>query len=103
MLCRKLRLALSYVESAALYSLSSRLAQRLLDLQQYYGSEEGDDINMHLPQEDLAKMLAVSRQAVSRELKRLEKAGLIALSYGKLRVLDREGLRAEAQAESAGQ
>lgn len=103
MLCRKLRLALSYVESAALYSLSARLAQRLLDLQHHYGSEEGREIAMHLPQEDIAKMLGVSRQAVSRELKRFEKAGMIALSYGKLRILNSAALRAELSSEVGGQ
>ncbi len=97
MLCRKLRLALSFVESAALYSLSARLAQRLLDLQVRYGNRDGDVIDVHLPQEDLAKMLAVSRQAVSRELKRLEKAGLIAVAYGKVRILDSDGLRRETE------
>ena len=41
-------------------------------------------------------MLGVSRQAVSRELKRLEKAGLVALAYRRLRILDEDALRREA-------
>ncbi|WP_372863879.1 Crp/Fnr family transcriptional regulator [Spongiibacter sp.] len=94
MLCRKLRLALSYVEVAALYPLSARLALRLLDLQAHYSAGDGE---VMVPQEDLAKMLAVSRQAVSRELKRLEKAGVIALAYGKVCVLDSDALRREAE------
>ncbi len=95
MLCRKLRLALSYVEGAALFSLAERLAQRILELLKFYGIDDGGNghlIDVHLPQEDLAKMLGVSRQAISRELKRLETEGIIELAYGKLRVLDKLGL-----------
>jgi len=95
MLCRKLRLALSYVEGAALFSLTERLAQRILELLKFYGVDDGGKgtlINVHLPQEDLAKMLGVSRQAISRELKRLENDGVIELAYGKLRVMDPHAL-----------
>ncbi|CAA0092316.1 CRP-like cAMP-activated global transcriptional regulator [Zhongshania aliphaticivorans] len=98
MLCRKLRLALSYVESVALYSLPARLAQRLLELLNFYGVDDGKLghlIDVHLPQEDLAKMLGVSRQAVSRELKRLEADGVIQLAYGQLRILDKAALKLE--------
>ncbi|QQD18657.1 Crp/Fnr family transcriptional regulator [Spongiibacter nanhainus] len=96
MLCRKLRLALSYVEGVSLYSLPERLRQRLLELGEFYGQADGDNgtlIDLHLPQEDLAKMLAVSRQAVSRELKKLEAEGLIRLAYGKLWLCDLSALR----------
>ncbi len=98
MLCRKLRLALSYVEGAALFSLTERLAQRILELLTFYGVDDGGSgrlIDVHLPQEDLAKMLGVSRQAISRELKRLETEGVIELSYGKLRVLNKAALERE--------
>ena len=96
MLCRKLRLALAYVESAALQPLASRLAHRLLDLGRFYGCNEQGEIAVHLPQGELAKMLGVSRQAVSRELKRLEKSAVIGLAYGRLRILDECALRREA-------
>lgn len=95
MLCRKLRLALSYVEATALYPLSARLARRLLDLHEHQPS---GDSELHFPQEDLAKMLAVSRQALSRELKRLEAAGAVAVSYGKLRILNVDILHRDAMA-----
>lgn len=97
MLCRKLRLALSYVEGVSLYSLRERLIQRLIELGDYYGQADGAQgtlIDLHLPQEDLAKMLAVSRQAVSRELKKLEAEGLIHLAYGKLWLCDPAALAA---------
>ena len=90
MLCRKLRLALSYVEGVALFPLAARLAQRILELLRFYGVE--DDKPGVL---DLAKMLGVSRQAISRELKRLEADGTIALAYGQLRVMNTVALQDE--------
>lgn len=96
MLCKKLRLALSYVESAMLYPLSARVAKHLLGLDEHY-AELGEDgeRSVKLPQDDLAKMLGVSRQAVSRELKRLEKAGIIAVAYGRVKICDAEALARE--------
>ena len=98
MLCRKLRLALSYVEGVALFPLPARLAQRLLELVAFYGVSDdkpGTLIDVHLPQEDIAKMLGVSRQAISRELKRFESEGIIQLAYGQLRVMDEAALQRE--------
>jgi CRP/FNR family cyclic AMP-dependent transcriptional regulator len=105
MLCRKLRLALSYVEGVALFPLPVRLAQRILELLTFYGvvdDKPGILIDMHLPQEDLAKMLGVSRQAISRELKRLEAEGIIELAYGQLRVLDKAALQQELDRHAWG-
>jgi CRP/FNR family cyclic AMP-dependent transcriptional regulator len=98
MLCRKLRLALSYVEGVALFPLPARLAQRLLELVAFYGVSDdkpGTLIDVRLPQEDIAKMLGVSRQAISRELKRFESEGIIQLAYGQLRVMDEAALQRE--------
>jgi CRP-like cAMP-binding protein len=100
MLCRKLRLALSYVEGVALFPLPARLAQRILGLLAFYGVNDdkpGMLIDVHLPQEDLAKMLGVSRQAISRELKRFESEGIIQLAYGQLRVMDEVALQRELE------
>lgn len=100
MLCRKLRLALSYVEGVALFPLPARLAQRILELLAFYGVNDdkpGMLIDVHLPQEDLAKMLGVSRQAISRELKRFESEGIIQLAYGQLRVMDEVALQRELE------
>ena len=100
MLCRKLRLALSYVEGVALFPLPARLAQRILELLAFYGVNDdkpGMLIDVHLPQEDLAKMLGVSRQSISRELKRFESEGIIQLAYGQLRVMDEVALQRELE------
>ncbi|HEY0915037.1 MAG TPA: Crp/Fnr family transcriptional regulator [Solimonas sp.] len=84
MLCRKLRLAFSYIEDAQFASLPARLARRLIDL--------------HLPQDDLGRMLGASRQSVSKELKTLEAGGVVVVDYGKLRVRDLAALQKIADA-----
>lgn len=102
MLCRKLRLAFGYIEDSQFMPLAARLARRLLDLVALYGREtaEGTLIDLHLPQDDLGRMLGASRQSVSKELKAWESSGWIALDYGKVIVRDLAALRGIADAET---
>lgn len=89
-LARQLRLALSYIDDAVFLPLSLRLAKRLLQLAKVYGQEtpQGLLLDLHLPQEDLGRMLGASRQSVSKELKRWEKQGLLGLDYGRVLIRD---------------
>lgn len=95
MLCRKLRLAFDYIEDAQFESLTVRLARRLLDLNAIYGkpTDAGMQIDMHLPQDDLARMLGASRQGISKDLKAWKARGWIALNYGRIVIRDTEALR----------
>lgn len=101
MLCRKLRIALSYAEDLVFLPLSARLAKRLLALLQAYGVtiEGGTRIERHLPQDVLARMLGASRQAVSRELKAFEAQGYLQVAYGRITVIDAEALKTASRAE----
>jgi CRP/FNR family cyclic AMP-dependent transcriptional regulator len=98
MLCRKLRLAFNFIEDAQFMPLAARLARRLLDLAALYGRETsaGVLIDLHLPQDDLGRMLGASRQSVSKELKAWEAGGWIALDYGKVTLRDPARLRGVA-------
>jgi CRP/FNR family transcriptional regulator, cyclic AMP receptor protein len=49
---------------------------------------------VHLSQEDLAALVALSAQSVRRSLRSLESRGLIETGYRKIRVVDRAGLSA---------
>jgi len=93
-LARSLRVALSYIDDAALLPLPPRLAKRLLDLARVYGADTplGRRIELHLPQEDLGRMLGASRQSVSKELKRWEAQGWIGVEYGKVMIRDEAAL-----------
>lgn len=94
-LARQLRFALSWIDDAVFLPLSLRLARRLLDLARVYGLDtpRGLLLDLHLPQEDLGRMLGASRQSVSKALKQMEARGWIALEYGKVLIRDAEALR----------
>ncbi|HZZ93291.1 MAG TPA: Crp/Fnr family transcriptional regulator [Usitatibacter sp.] len=48
---------------------------------------------VQLSQEELGYLSGVSRQRVNQALQVLEKAGLVKIEYGRIRILDLEGLR----------
>lgn len=100
MLCRKLRMAIDFAEDLMFRPLSARLAKRLLALHHAYAQpgEGGELINLHLPQDDLARMVGATRQSVSRELKRWEADGVLSVAYGRITVRDPAALAAEAGA-----
>jgi CRP/FNR family transcriptional regulator, cyclic AMP receptor protein len=49
--------------------------------------------DLQLSQEELGYLCGVSRQRVNQALQRLEKAGLLKVDYGRIRIVDLEGLR----------
>ncbi|GHT96483.1 hypothetical protein AGMMS49545_21560 [Betaproteobacteria bacterium] len=73
-----------------------RLIDTLLYLAASYGEADamGVRINIRLSQNDLAAMLALSRQSINKELSRLADEGVITKSYGAITITDMAGLRA---------
>jgi CRP-like cAMP-binding protein len=49
--------------------------------------------DVQLSQEELGYLSGVSRQRVNQALQVLEKAGLLKVEYGRIRILDLDGLR----------
>lgn len=86
MLCRKVRLALGEIENMYFLSVPVRLAKRLLTLSRAYGRQTSDGImiDLHLPQDELGRMLGVTRQSISRILRSWEEQSWIKLQYGRL-------------------
>jgi CRP/FNR family transcriptional regulator, cyclic AMP receptor protein len=91
-LCNKLRLALTHIEINVM-PMSVRIGLRLLDLAQVYGQSEQGGIGLALPQDDLARMLGVSRQSINKELRMLEEQGWLWLRRGKLILRNMPALR----------
>ncbi len=89
-LCRKVRMAMEGLSDLMLLPLSQRLSKRLLTLAQDYGRkhEDGILIDLHLPQDELGRLLGASRQSISKELKTLERSGLVKLAYGRIVIVD---------------
>ena len=70
-------------------SLRGRIAQFFLD-----GARDQGSLTFTMPmtREAMASLLGVNRSALSRELSRMEKDGLLAVYRGSFRILDRMGL-----------
>ncbi|MCF3994484.1 Crp/Fnr family transcriptional regulator, partial [Pseudomonas aeruginosa] len=93
LMSHKLRLAFIALEEMALLPAAQRLARRLLMLAEGYDNSRSRQV-LHLPQEQLALMLSLSRQTTNQILKDLEAQGILQLSYGGIEILDLAGLRA---------
>ena len=70
-----------------------RVIRRLLALTQVYGhDDEPDAVDVPLTQDDLASLAGTSRATVNRVLRQAEDAGMVSLSRGRIRVVDRDSL-----------
>lgn len=96
LMSQKLRLAFVALEAMSLLPAAPRLARRLLLIAEGYG-ETGPRRVIQLAQEQLALMLALSRQTTNQILKDLEARGALRLTYGEIEILDLDLLRQVAR------
>ena len=82
LLSQRLRGADEQMEGVTFFSLTARLARKLLALASEHGDVVGSKIviAMNLSQHDLASMVSVSRECVNKQLSQWVKDGLISLS-----------------------
>ena len=94
----RLRLAYEALAGQTLQSMRQRVARRLVMLA-HGDITQSTRGRMHVStsQDNLAKMLGVSRPTLSKELQALAKAGGIALRYGQIEILDMQRLRVAGQ------
>jgi CRP/FNR family transcriptional regulator, cyclic AMP receptor protein len=93
----KLRLMFNVVEGNAVLTTGMRLASLLVLAAERYGEWQGRSSRVvDLRQEQLAAMLATSRQTVNHLLKELESQGYVKLAYGQVEIVDLDGLRRAA-------
>ncbi|MCY1278567.1 CRP-like cAMP-activated global transcriptional regulator [compost metagenome] len=93
LMSQKLRLAFIALEEMSLLPAAPRLARRLVMIAEGYGEVSGERRTIHLAQEQLALMLAISRQTTNQILKELEAQGILRLTYGEIEILDLARLR----------
>ena len=96
LMSHKLRLAFINLEQLSLMPAPARVANRLLMIARGYGETETLRRVLHLPQEQLALMLSLSRQTTNQILKELQGQGILKLGYGEIEILDEARLRAVA-------
>jgi len=94
-LCERSRFTYDTMAAEALLPLPARVARMLLNLVEYHGrrTEAGTEIELKLTQGELAAMLAVSRNSLSRELNAMQESGLIHIAYSHITIRDETGLR----------
>ncbi len=100
-LCGRIRAANRIIDDLALRSLRQRLASLLWAQSHSPGKFLLAQIPCHVmqTQDDLANLLGVSRHAVNRELKRMEKSGALRVGYGSISILDPYPLKHIAECE----
>jgi CRP-like cAMP-binding protein len=81
--------AITIIENLLIQNHARRIAATLLRVMPH--TDESKDIV--LTQSQLGEMASVGRQVVNRELRRMESKDWIRVSYSRIAVLDREGLR----------
>lgn len=103
-LAYRVRLMYMQAEEANALSLGQRVARTLARISYSVGQpqDSGEILVQPLSHEALANMLGATRQAVSQELKRLERAELVRISYGKLFIRDIDALLGPVEALIGG-
>lgn len=87
LLTRKLRLTFYAIEDFALLPAPQRLIRRLVLIAEGYGNRtDGEHLTIRLQQEQLGRMLSISRQTTNQILKDLEANSLIKLVYGGIEI-----------------
>jgi CRP/FNR family transcriptional regulator len=92
----RLRHLVDVVESMTFGSVTQRLARLLLDISRQAGADEFDLVLTH---QELASRLGTVREVVSRNLARFRAEGVVRIQGHQLRIVDRESLEREAEAE----
>lgn len=101
LMCRRLKDAMAMIESLALRDLPGRVAVFLLHEAARLPAG-GDTFVLTISQREVAKIVGATPEGLSRALRRLEQAGLVAVRGRDVELLDREGLALEAGGFSDG-
>jgi CRP/FNR family transcriptional regulator, cyclic AMP receptor protein len=89
-LCGRIRLATQYIADTAFLDLHRRLAKQLLFLLDGNGQQQGD---LKVSHAELASMLGVSRERVTRQLSAWSNEGILEQGRNRLAVRDRKALK----------
>ena len=98
LLAGRVRATTSLYESSAFIEIPGRLASKLLELGEEYGTESDDgiQIELKLSQYELGTLINASRESVNKQLKTWESQGIIELRRGKIFLADISVLEAMA-------
>ncbi len=94
MMCDRLRSTDEQLEDYNFRNLRSRLAKRLLVASDYHGRRKSGEMHdaIRLPQHVLASIVGTTREAVNKQLRSWEDAGLIDVRRGSITLLEPQEL-----------
>ncbi len=101
LLCERIRWTSGLAEESALLSVPERLARRLLSLGNLHGHKNSNGVELRISQEEVARFLGLSRQAVNQYLQDWKVQGWLALGRGKIVIVDGHALRDVVAARSS--
>jgi CRP/FNR family transcriptional regulator, global nitrogen regulator len=98
----RLRQSDEVIESLLHREVSSRLATLLISLRERFGEEDGTGviIGVRLTHQDLANMIASTREAVSKVMSEFQREGIIEVRNRRIAILNREALSEHASGPS---
>lgn len=91
--CGRLRRLTGVFEDAAFLDVPTRLAKQIVMLSDAAGATPNAPITLHISQNDLARMLGVSREFVGKQLAAWRALGIVELGRQRLTVRDAAALR----------
>jgi CRP/FNR family transcriptional regulator, cyclic AMP receptor protein len=100
LLCERIRWTSGLAEESALLSVPERLARRLLSLGELHGRETSNGVELTISQEEVARFLGLSRQAVNQYLQNWREQRWVSLGRGKIVIVDQRALRDIVAAQS---
>jgi CRP-like cAMP-binding protein len=97
-LSERLRQSDEVIESLLHREVSTRLSTLLVNLGERFGEGDGSGvlIDMRLTHQDLANMIASTREAVSKVMSELQRDGVIETRNRRISILDRDALSRQA-------
>src|SRR5215218_1402596 len=101
-LSERLRQSDEVIESLLHREVSARLATLLVNLGERFGEDDREDvlIDVRLTHQDLANMIASTREAVSKVMSELQRDGVIETRNRRIAILDRGALSQRASGPS---
>lgn len=91
-LSTRLKESMSLIESLSLKEIPQRLASFLIHALTREGGQAMDRLELTVTQRELAKILGATPEALSRALRKMSNAGMLAVDGRSIRILDREAL-----------
>ena len=95
----RLKESMTLIESLSLKEIPQRLASFLLHALTREGDREMNRLELTITQRELAKILGATPEALSRAVRKMSNAGILAMDGRTIRILDREALEELAEGE----